>query len=65
MADHHLTTPAPQALTAALKSALACILGAEALATYRPDAAEVLALLDGVERYLAQARAALAATEGA
>jgi len=65
MADHHLNTPAPCALTDALKSAVACILGAEALSTFRPDAAEVLALLDGVERYLTQARAALATTEGA
>ena len=44
----------------ALKSALACVLGAEALASYRPDPAAVLTLLDGVDRYTAQARAALA-----
>lgn len=48
------------ALIDALSSATACILGAEALASYRPDPAAVLALLDGAERYLDQARAALA-----
>lgn len=47
-------------LIGALKSATACILGAEALASYRPDPAAVLALLDGVDRYVDQARAALA-----
>ena len=47
-------------LIAALKSATACILGAEALASYRPDPAALLALLDGVDRYVDQARAALA-----
>lgn len=49
----------------ALKSALACILGAEALASYRPDPAAVFALLDGVDRYVAQARAALAQADDA
>lgn len=44
----------------ALKSALACILGAEALGSYRPDPPAVLSLLDGVECYVKQARAALA-----
>ena len=48
------------ALIDALRSATACTLGAEALASYRPDPAAVLALLDGAERYLDQARAALA-----
>lgn len=48
------------ALIDALRSATACTLGAEALASYRPDPAAVLALLDGAARYLDQARAALA-----
>ena len=47
------------ALIDALRSATACILGAEALASYRPDPAAVLALLDGAERDLDQARAEL------
>ena len=47
------------ALIDALRSATACILGAEALASYRPDPAAVLALLDGAERYFDQARAEL------
>ena len=53
------------ALLDALKSATACILGAEALASYRPDPAAILALLDGVDGYVEPARAALAADKGA
>lgn len=55
-----MTTP----LIDALQSAEACMLGAEALAAYRPDPAAVAALLDGASRYIEQARAALGDADG-
>lgn len=48
------------ALIDALHAADACVAGAVVLAEIRPDPAAVLALLDGAERYINQARAALA-----
>lgn len=57
-------TPDYIAMHSALRAADHCIAGALALIDYSPEPTALLALLEGVERYTAEARAALVAPRG-
>jgi hypothetical protein len=52
------------AMHSALRAAEHCIAGALTLIDYSPEPTALLTLLEGVERYTAEARAALVASRG-